>query len=216
MHLSFRISLLLTAERLSTPQLVTQRPGPTPFATSIGLPEPLLDPGNSRFQQLVLADGRLWGAVQTGLADGTSNHSAIAWFSLIPTGPTTTNLRPTATIEQQSYIRIKGNDLAYPTVAVSDRGRPVLVANLAGPDYYPSTVYTRLPAHPGTEDETTVHLSGTGTAPLDDYSSQVLGGVNRWGDYTNAVSDGRSIWLAGEYVPPRPRLSDANWGTFIT
>ena len=56
-------------------------------------------------------------------------------FSLIPTGPTTTNLRPTATIEQQSYIRIKGNDLAYPTVAVSDRARPVLVANLAGPDY---------------------------------------------------------------------------------
>ena len=43
----------------------------------------------------------------------------------------------------------------------------------------------------------------------------MLGGVNRWGDYTNAVSDGRSIWLAGEYVPPRPRLCDANWGTFI-
>src|SRR6202011_937937 len=107
------VIMLPTAEPPRPPQLVTQRPGPTPFATSIGLPEPLLDPGNSRFQQLVLANGRLWGAVQTGLADGTSNHSAIAWFSLIATGPTTTNLRPTATIEQQSYIRVKGNDLTY-------------------------------------------------------------------------------------------------------
>src|ERR1700724_3933820 len=39
----------------------------------------------------------------------------------------------------------------------------------------------------------------------------------RWGDYGAAAVDADgSIWLAGEYIGPRPRTVSANWGTFIT
>jgi hypothetical protein len=39
----------------------------------------------------------------------------------------------------------------------------------------------------------------------------------RWGDYgAAAVDENGSIWLAGEYIGPRPRTLLANWGTFIT
>jgi hypothetical protein len=213
--LSYRISSLLPAEQVSEPPLVTQRPGPTPFATAQDLPEPQLDPGPSIFQQLVLAGGQLWGAAGTGLTTAGQNHSAAAWFTLTPTGPTATNPAPTATITQQGYIQAPGNDLAYPTIALTGNGKPVLGADLAGPDFYPSTVYTRLPTSSGVPADTVLHIAGEGTAPLDDYSYPYLG-FNRWGDYTAAVNDGNTVWLAGEYVPRRPRTSDANWGTFIT
>ncbi|MGZ6133712.1 MAG: hypothetical protein ACXWK9_04600 [Myxococcaceae bacterium] len=37
------------------------------------------------------------------------------------------------------------------------------------------------------------------------------------GDYgTAAVGGDGSIWLASEYIGPRPRSVLANWGTFIT
>ena len=51
-------------------------------------------------------------------------------------------------------------------------------------------------------------------APRDTYSNPALG-YERRGDYTDAVSDGTFVWLAGEYIPARPRAIDANWGTFI-
>jgi hypothetical protein len=76
-------------------------------------------------------------------------------------------------------------------------------------------VYGRLPANPGAASETVLHVVASGVAPLDDYCSQVLG-YGRWGDYTAAVSDGTLVWVAGEYVPARPRIADPNWGTFIT
>jgi hypothetical protein len=213
-RLSFRISNPISAEPFSAPALVSQRAGPTPFATANGLDEPLVDPGPVFFHQLVLASGRLWGAIHTGFFDGTANRSAIAWFSLIPSGPTATNPRPTATIEQQNYVRVHGNNLACPTIAVTTAGTPILSTDLAGPDYYPSTVYGRLPATPGAQAEAVLHVAGSGTSPIDDFATQVIG-HDRWGDYTAAVSDGTFVWVAGEYVPARPRAADANWGTYI-
>jgi len=39
----------------------------------------------------------------------------------------------------------------------------------------------------------------------------------RWGDYGAAAVDREgNIWLASEYIGPRPRTVLANWGTFIT
>jgi hypothetical protein len=39
----------------------------------------------------------------------------------------------------------------------------------------------------------------------------------RWGDYgAAAIGANGSIWLANEYVSPRPRTVLASWGTFVT
>jgi hypothetical protein len=55
-----------------------------------------------------------------------------------------------------------------------------------------------------------------GTAPCD-FSLDPVQCVGRWGDYgAAAIGANGSIWLANEYVSPRPRTVLANWGTFVT
>ena len=78
-----------------------------------------------------------------------------------------------------------------------------------------------------------IHIAGAGVNSEDGFTGYPdfvfppppcadLGGGKllceaRWGDYGAAAIDADgSIWLAGEYIGPRPRTLLANWGTFIT
>jgi len=89
---------------------------------------------------------------------------------------------------------------------------------LVGPDFFPSAAYTKIDLATGPGD---VHVSGQGAGPEDGFTGYAFFGstnrVARWGDYSAAVADeAGNIWLAAEYITPRPRTFFANWGTFVT
>ncbi len=86
---------------------------------------------------------------------------------------------------------------------------------LAGDTYYPSAAFAVL-----NQPQPDVQIAAAGVEPNDGFTGyrSLAGGDgnSRWGDYSAAVSDGTSIWLAAEFNPGGERTEFANWGTFIT
>jgi len=102
---------------------------------------------------------------------------------------------------------------------------------LAGNAYFPSTGYVLLNGNgrPGA-----IHFAGMGVNSEDGFTgyphavstpppcappapdgSQLCSA--RWGDYSAATVDGDgNLWMAAEYIGPRPRTVNANFGTFVT
>jgi hypothetical protein len=101
-------------------------------------------------------------------------------------------------------------------VAVNPSGNGAIAFTITGPSMFPSAGYALL------DDDGTgpIHIAGAGAAPEDGFTGYTAFGGDgnaRWGDYSAAVAapDG-SIWVANEYITPRPRTVNANWGTFIS
>ena len=104
----------------------------------------------------------------------------------------------------------------FPAIGVTADGKATIAFSLSGPPYFPSAAFARVNPSQGGN----VHIVAAGGAPQDDFSGypQFDGnGAARWGDYSAAVADGDSIWLATEYVPGNIDSTAffTNWGTFI-
>jgi hypothetical protein len=188
-----------------------------------------IDSNDSRMQQVYYANGKLWGALDTGVqidGDVDANgqpivRAGLAYFVLNPGA---------AKVINQGVVGLKANNLSYPAIAVLDNGRGVMGFTLVGDDHWPSAAYVSLDATSGAGD---IHVIAEGKGPQDGFSGYFpLSNPPRprWGDYGAAVTDGSTIWLASEYIGQtctytqykadptcgKTRGALGNWGTRIT
>lgn len=157
-----------------------------------------LDSSDSRVQQVMFANGKLWSALGTGISTdgGLTTHAGVAFFVLHPQG-SGSSLK--GKVVQEGYVALDDASLTYPTTAVTPSGRGVISFTVVGPNNFPSVGYASLDALVGAGD---VHIAQNGVGLQDGFSeyNNVFGGRPRWGDYGAAAVDGNSIWFATEYI----------------
>ena len=208
LSLSFKV---IGSETYGQPNNMSQKPGPTPLATSLGEPLEQIQSNDDRMNQVVFANNTLYGAVNTLVGDGT--RTGIAYFEVQPSWSSSTL---NAHMTHQGYVAVNGNNVAYPSIAVTAYGQGIIAFTLVGPNYYPSAAYVTVGDR---DDSSKIHVIGAGTLPDDGFTAypQYGGtGAARWGDYSAAVATFDGIWAADEYItnaPPRTLL--ANWDTFV-
>jgi hypothetical protein len=204
------VSQLVPAEAYSTPPNAAQKAGPTPYGSSLGQGEGLLQADFDAVQQVTWAGGDLYGELDTGVANGTSTQDGAAWFILHPSvaGGTVT-----ASVVHQGYV-VTSQNLLYPVISVDAHGNGFMVFAVAGSNTYPSPGYVAFSAG-GAQGP--VHLASRGADPLDDFSCYppYSFGDCRYGDYSMATAYRGRVYMAAEYVPPVPRDQAANWGTYL-
>jgi hypothetical protein len=185
-----------------------------------------VDSNDTRMQQVVFADGMLWGALDTAVNASANTRAGVEWFVVNPTangGPSLVN---------NGYVSVSQENLTYPAVAVTPNGHGVIAFTLLGRDYYPSAAFTSINVN-GTG---AVQVAATGVGPDDGFSGTAIFNFPnpprpRWGDYGAAVYDGTNMWIASEYIGQSCSLSEymatgascngtrtslANWDTRIT
>jgi hypothetical protein len=179
-----------------------------------------LDTNDSRMQQVYLANGKLFAALDTAVTVNGVDGAGIAWFVVNP---------HSAKVQNQGVLALEGVDLNYPAVAVTQSGRGVIAFTAVGPDLFPSAGFAGLDAAHGAGD---VQIAAAGLGPQDGFTEYPPVGGNRprWGDYGAAAADGSSIWMASEYIGQTctfatyfvdstcggTRTLLANWGTRVS
>jgi hypothetical protein len=195
-------------------------------------PEGQLNSNDSRMQQVVYANGKIWGALDTdAIVDGV-HRASIGWYVIQPQ-MTDTSFKAKNVLN--GILGLTDTNLTYPAVAVTPSGRGVIGFTLVGPNNFPSAGYAGIDATTGAG---AVHIAANGVGPQDGFTEypDVGGSRPRWGDYGAAVPDGSSIWIASEYINQTCTLSEyeagfnlalfgscggtrtslGNWGTRIT
>ena len=174
------------------------------------------DSNDTRMQQVMYANGKVWGALDTAVSfDATpaNNKAGIAWYIVKP-DVSTGSLA--AKVARQGTYGIAGTNLTYPALGVTASGRGVIAMTLMSATDNPSAAYAAIDALLGVGD---VHVSAAGAAPDDgftSYKSQVGNPPRtRWGDYGAAAVDGNSIWIASEYVAHACTYADWGGSAFV-
>jgi len=156
------------------------------------------DSGDSRMMQVTFANGKLWGALDTGVAFGTETQAGIEWFIV---KPTTAVSGVTASLQKSGYLGVENNNLTYPAIGVTNSGRGAMVFTLLGENNFPSAAFAPIDGQAGVGAITVIEA---GAGPTDGFTSYkaFVGSPprTRWGDYSAAATDGNSIWLATEYI----------------
>ncbi len=157
---------------------------------TFGPPNGSLNSNDSRMQQVAFANGKLWGALDTGVNVGGQDRAGIAFFVINPNSKK---------VVIQGQAGIANTDLTYPAVGVTTSGRGVIAFTLTGDSDFPSAALAGLDALAGMGS---VQTAATGSGPWDGFTSYVIFGSGRprWGDYGAAAVDGNDIWVASEYV----------------
>jgi len=203
-------TVTVSTESYVVPILASQKAGPIPLGKSLGQPESTLDPDDQRMQIVTFADGSLWSSVGTAIQVGAKVLDGAAYFVIKPAWK---NGVLHATVAKQGYVATNNNHLLYPAIGVTEGGEGAMVFTLTGPDYFPSAAY--IPISTG-GTASAIRLAAKGVKPEDGFSCYPdFGPPCRWGDYSWAVTANNSVWIATEYIGPKPRDEFANWGTFI-
>jgi hypothetical protein len=153
------------------------------------------DSNDTRMQQVMYANGKLWGALDTAInPDGGAQRAGVAWFIINPNA---------GKVVLQGYLGAAGYDFTYPAIGVTTSGRGVMAFTATGDTLNPSAAYASIDAIVGVGPWNIVP-GGTGQAQDDgftSYKSQVGNPPRtRWGDYGYAAVDGKSVWIASEYI----------------
>ncbi|MGE5377400.1 MAG: hypothetical protein ACM3XO_20265, partial [Bacteroidota bacterium] len=153
------------------------------------------DSNDTRMGQVMFANGKLWGAVDTALnPDDGPQRAGIGWYILNPAA---------GKVSMQGYLGASGYDFTYPAIGVTASGRGVMAFTATGDTMNPSAGYAPIDAIVGVSGWNVVP-GGQGAAPDDgftSYKSQVGNPPRtRWGDYGAASVDGNSVWIASEYI----------------
>jgi hypothetical protein len=232
-------SLVVPSENYATPVPADQKAGPHPLgdigAPSLlggpaGQPENTLNSNDDRMNQAVYVGGYLWGGVNTLFKDAHGDSkSGIAWFKVfaksLPVGKFML-----AAVVKQGYVAPTGENVLFPSIGVTPAGKAVMVFTLSGPDYFPTAAYSVFDG----SGFHTIKVASAGVGPADGFTGYqpiAPDGVERWGDYSAAVStpDG-TVWVAQEYIAQSctdaqyaadttcggTRTSLANWSTRIS
>ena len=243
---------LIEADTYTFPPKATQKDGPSPLRDCLndtedtfgvgvpcglavfGLPpaDPpevpaVLDSSDTRMNQVVYTDGRLFSALGTGVRVGGSTRAGVLWVNVQP--KVSKGVLREAEVKKSGYVAVRDNDVVYPAVGVSSTGKVVMAATVSGDDHYPSASYTVI-----SDPKPTVRIISEGVGPQDGFSATVSlgGGRPRWGDYGAVAMDGDTLWLASETIEQSctfdewltgaigscggTRTALANWATRVT
>jgi hypothetical protein len=153
------------------------------------------DSNDTRMQQVMWANGKLWGSLDTALnPDGGPQRAGIAWYIVKPDA---------GRVALQGYLGASGHDFTYPAIGVTPSGRGVMAFTDTGDTTNPSAAYAPIDALAGVGAWSDV-TGGLGAAQDDGFTSYKAQVGNpprtRWGDYGAAAVDGNSIWIASEYI----------------
>jgi hypothetical protein len=158
------------------------------------------DSSDTRMQQVMYANGKLWGAWGTALTVGGSNRAGIEWAIA---RPSIAGGSVTGSVLLTGYLGAAGYDFTYPAMGVTAAGKGVMAFTATGNTLNPSAAYAPIDALAGVGAWAIVG-GGTGAAQDDgftSYKSQVGNPPRtRWGDYGAAAVDGSNIWIASEYI----------------
>jgi hypothetical protein len=164
------------------------------------------DSNDTRMQQVMYANGKLWGALDTALnPDGGPQRAGLAWYVVNAAA---------GNIVKSGYLGATGYDFTYPAIGVTASGRGVMAFTATGNALNPSAAYAPIDVNAGVGAWNVVN-GGTGAARDDGFTSyraQVGGNPprTRWGDYGAAAVDGNSVWIASEYIGGA--CDYVNWG----
>jgi len=164
------------------------------------------DSNDTRMQQVMYANGKLWGALDTAVTVGSpaANRAGIEWFIVNPSS---------GKLAMQGYLAAAGMDFTYPAIGVTASGRGVMAFTATGDTTNPSAAFAPIDAIVGVGAWNVIN-GGNGAAQDDgftSYKSQVGNPPRtRWGDYGAAAVDGNSIWIASEYIAHTCTYTD--WG----
>jgi hypothetical protein len=223
----------LGSEAYGVPPWSEQKSGPVPLRDCLATAclgdgpsnevEGPLDSLDSRMLQVWYANGRVYGSLGTIMTVNGEVQSGIAWFAVAT---------PAGTLAAQGYIGATGQNLLYPSMAVTPDNRGAIALTLTGRGFFPSAAYVHIasmtPSGP-------VRVVAAGKGPQDGFSEYAFYNAPdpirpRWGDYGAAVTSGNTIWIASEYINQTCKLGQftsdptcggtrgalGNWGTRIT
>jgi hypothetical protein len=167
------------------------------------------DSNDTRMQQVMFANGKLWGSLDTALNPaGGGQQAGVAWFVV---KPSVSDTAVTAKMALQGYLGKSGADLTYPAIGVTASGRGVMAFTYTPNDGYPSAGYAGIDALAGTGP---ISVAAAGQATDDGFTSYKaeVGSPprTRFGDYGAAAVDGASVWIASEYIASA--CDYATWG----
>jgi hypothetical protein len=164
------------------------------------------DSNDTRMQQVMWANGKLWGALDTALnPDSGPQRAGIAWYIVNAVA---------GKIVKQGYLGAAGYDFTYPAIGVTTSGRGVMAFTATGDSLNPSAGYAPIDANVGVGAWNVVP-GGEGAAADDGFSGYKAQRFpnpirSRWGDYGAAAVDGNSVWIASEYIAHTCAYTD--WG----
>jgi hypothetical protein len=163
------------------------------------------DSNDTRMQQVMYANGKLWGALDTALnPDGGAQRAGIAWYVVNPSA---------GKLVVQGYLGAAGYDFTYPAIGVTASGRGVMAFTATGDTLNPSAGFASIDALAGVGPWNVVN-GGQGATQDDGFTSYKAQVGNpprtRWGDYGAAAVDGNAIWIASEYIAQPCNYT--NWG----
>jgi hypothetical protein len=172
------------------------------FAHNTAGPEVVakLDSNDTRMQQVMYANGKLWGSLDTAVTVGGENRAGIAYYVVNPSA---------GKLVLHGNLGVAGADLTYPAIGVTASGRGVIAFTYTGDNAYPSAAYAPVDAKVGAGDWSFAGPDGQGAAAQDGFSGYKQQRCTatacipirpRWGDYGAAAVDGKSIWIASEYI----------------
>ncbi len=234
-------SKVIRSESYGQPPVADQKDGDRPLGTygaaffyggAENQPINTLNSNDDRMNQVVYVRGSLWSGVNTAVKQpGGAVKAGVAWFRVgaeaeAEHGKVTISAR----IQDQGYVSVKGQNVLFPSIGVTPSGKAVLAVTLSGADYFPSAGYAVL----RDGDFGPVRVAGAGVGPADGFTGYdpfVSDGVERWGDYSAAVSTpGGTVWMANEYIAQsctvaqytadttcgHTRTTLANWSTRVS
>jgi hypothetical protein len=159
-----------------------------------------LDSNDTRMQQVMYANGKLWGSLDTAVTVGGENRAGIAYYIVNPSA---------GNLVLQGNLGVADADLTYPAIGVTASGRGVIAFTYTGDNAYPSAAYAPVDAKVGAGAWSFAGPDGEGAAVQDGFSGYKQQRCTatacipirpRWGDYGAAAVDGNSIWIASEYI----------------
>jgi hypothetical protein len=212
--------------RYAVPPSSAQRAGTIPLGELVygaTAPGPI-DTSDSRILDARYANGKLWAVLGTAAAVDNVQRAGAAWFIL---NASVSNAGVSATMRNQGILALADENLAYPTIGVTASGRGVMGFTRVGENLYPSAGYVSIDDVAGVGE---VKMAAEGQSPQDGFTE--YGSRPRWGDYGAAAVDGRTVYLAGQYIQQPPctvpdfintgfscwgtRTQLANWSTRVT
>jgi hypothetical protein len=200
------------------PPLSNQKPGPVPLRDCIatqcvddlGGPytpeqEGGLDSSDTRPMTAQYVNGTVVSALDTAMQVDGSLQAGFQWFRINAAGSS-------SRVAGHGYVGVKGGNATYPAVATDRSGNGYVGFTISGDKWYPSAGYTGWSSRPGH----VLHVAGMGAAPEDGFCEYLAfncanttppGIRPRWGDYGYAAWDGKSFYVANEYIAHRCTFS---------
>jgi hypothetical protein len=225
--------------------LAAQKSGPIPLGDECGaagfsvppakgVPPPVSCPeggiatNGDGFTQVSQAQGQLWGAVSTAIAQTFSSeaspevHQGAAYWVI---GTSSFDTSKVFSLTGQGYVSPEHEDLTFPAIAAEGsaaqdggNGGAIMTFTLTGDGgpteahdggYYPSTAYGRLTSTSDGLSESLIHIADLGKSPQDGFTEyQGYPGPTRprWGDYSWAIflpDSGGRIYFSTQYIQQR-------------